>query len=106
MLELAGAVSVRARWYTRTPGTSLSALEDAWVAHSALSNSSHVINEECAAMLRLAPLGSPLPDHVICELLAAEFGEPADNIASAVALTWDTLVDVGLLNEHPPAVDT
>jgi hypothetical protein len=97
---------VPARWFTRTPGTSLAALEDHWVAHSALSNSSHVINEECAAMLRLTPEGSPLPDHAICQLLADEFQEPAEDIACAVAQTWDLLVDVGLLNEHPPPVNS
>ena len=95
-----------ARWFTRTRGTSLAALDEGWVAHSGLSNSSHVINEECAAMLRLAPEGSPLPDHAICQLLANEFDEPVEAIASAVAQAWDVLVDVGLLYEHPPPVSS
>jgi len=94
------------RWFSRTPGTSLSPLDDAWVAHSALSNSSHVINEECAAMLRLAQPGTPLTDDQLCQLLADEFGQPAHQIADAVSGVWDRLVDVGLLNEHPAAVSS
>jgi hypothetical protein len=37
-------------------------------------------------------------------LLADAFEEPAEDIANAVAQTWDVLVDVGLLMEHPPPV--
>ena len=95
-----------ARWFTRTAGASLAPLEGAWVAHSALSNSSHVINEECAAMLRVARVGTPLAEDELCRLLAEEFGQSADSIADAVAGAWDRLVDVGLLNEHPAPVSS
>ena len=93
-----------ARWFTRTPGTTLAPLADAWVAHSALSNSSHVINEECAALVRLTPVDHPLPEDEICQRLAREFGQAAADIADASVAAWDQLVDVGLLTEHPPAV--
>lgn len=79
-------------------------LADAWVAHSSLSNSSHVLNDECAAMLRVAPPDSPLPDDALCQRLAEEFGESSAHIAAAVASAWDVLVDAGLLTEHAPAV--
>ena len=95
-----------ARWFTRTPGTTLAPLADAWVAYSGLSNTSHVINEECAAMVRLAPVDRPLPEDEICQRLAREFEQPAADIATATAAAWDRLVDVGLLTEHPPAVTT
>ena len=104
MLEFvdpAKCLTVAGRWFSRRSGIALAPLEDVWVAHHGASNGSQILNDECAAVLRVLVHGEPASNLQICTLLAEQFDEDQAVILELVAPLWDRLIELGLLTEHP-----
>lgn len=103
MLEFGLALTTpRQRWFSRTEGVSLASLGDRWAAHSPLAGTSHLLNEETAAILLALTPQAPVSDTAVCSTLASEWEESAETIGSLVAPMWDQLVSSGLVTEHGP----
>jgi hypothetical protein len=89
------------RWFSCVSGTALAPLEDAWVAHSGATHRSHVLNDECAAILSALVHSEPATNGEICTRLAQQFDQNQVVILELVAPLWDRLIELGLLTEHP-----
>lgn len=94
-------MSVAEQRFALRDGTAISLLKDAWVAYSSATQSSHVLNEECAAIIRVLAENGAAPNHEVCTRLAAEFNEDPAVISTLVGPLWHRLIDLGLVTEQP-----
>ena len=118
MLEFAQTyrdVTTAHRRFSLHLGTAIAELGDAWVAYSPATDTSHVLNSECACILRVLAERGAASSSEICTWLAADFDEEPSRIADIVAPMWDRLIELGLLDEylcpthpspHPPKTHT
>lgn len=90
------------RRFVRAPGVRLAPLGEAWVAFSAVSGETHVLNDEGVAILELLDVALPLPASAVGQRLADEVGLPAAELAVTLEGAWGPLIDAGLVREHRP----
>ncbi|MCY7315563.1 MAG: HPr-rel-A system PqqD family peptide chaperone [Rubrivivax sp.] len=88
------------RRFVRAPGVRLAPLGEGWVAFSALSGETHVLNDEGVAILELLDAATPLSALDIAAQLADEVDVPAAELAITLAGAWGPLIDAGLVREH------
>ncbi len=88
------------RRFVRAPGVRLAPLGEGWVAFSALSGETHVLNDEGVAILELLDAPSPQSSADIAARLADEVGMPASELEGTLAGAWEPLIDAGLVREH------
>lgn len=85
------------------PGTCVAQLGDSWVAYSALSGESHLLNTESVAVLDALDVVTPRTLAEVCVDLAQEQAQEATELEAILASSWNSLVEAGLVRE---AADT
>jgi hypothetical protein len=90
------------RWLL-APGTRIAQLGDGWVAYSAQSGESHLLNDESVAVLGALDAVAPRTVPQICVVLAQEQEMPAPELEAILKPSWNSLVEAGLVRE---AADT
>ena len=78
-------------------------LGEGWVAYSALSGESHLLNTESVAVLDALDAVTPRTVSEVCADLAQEQGLVAAELEAILATSWNSLVEAGLVRE---AADT
>jgi len=99
--------------FTRAPGVQVEALAgdggDEWVAFSALSGETHLINETSAAIVDLLDEEVPASIDSIVDRIVGETGLPHDEVRLLLADAWELLLHGGLIravtvtDHHGPA---
>jgi len=99
--------------FTRAPGVRVEALAgdggDEWVAFSALSGETHLINETSAAIVDLLDEEVPASIDSIVDRIVGETGLPHDEVRLLLADAWELLLHGGLIravtvtDHHGPA---
>jgi hypothetical protein len=90
------------RCFTRADGVLVAAVGQLWVAFSAATGETSLINDESAAILELLELG-PATTASICFALRAEDDGPLDSMTEQIDECWPQLLGAGLVREHDPA---
>jgi len=87
--------------FTRAPGVQVEALAgdggDEWVAFSALSGETHLINETSAAIVDLLDEEVPASIDSIVDRIVGETGLPHDEVRLLLADAWELLLHGGLI---------
>jgi PqqD family protein of HPr-rel-A system len=85
----------------RAPGVRLEALPGCWVAFSATSGETHLLNDTCAAIVDLLSDDETRSEAQVVAALAAESGSPVPDVQGLLGEVWNTLLDAGLLRRVP-----
>lgn len=94
--------------YRAVAGARLEPAEPLWVAYSPASGQTHVLNDECAAMLEwLLNHDQPADSERLAVEFAADTGVPTDRLAETIELAWVPLKLAGLVRQadgpcYPP----
>ena len=80
------------------PGALLEEVGDMWVAFSAASGETHLLNVEAAAFLEVLS-EAPRNLNEVIELMASESGRPAPELLSLLEDAAATLTAVGLIRD-------
>ncbi len=81
------------------PGTSLALLGDGWVAYSASSGESHLLNDESVAVLEALDDVMPRTVREICADLNQDLQMEASALEAILQPSWNSLVEAGLVRE-------
>jgi PqqD family protein of HPr-rel-A system len=82
--------------FAAVEGTLLAPVGSLWAAFSPLSGETTVLNDESAAILEVLAEG-PRSMSDLCVSLAADTGQPADELAPVIGACWPRLIDAGLV---------
>lgn len=77
-------------------GTLVAPVGHLWAAFSPLSGETTVLNDESAAILEVLADG-PRSLEDLCASLAADTGQPPDELAPIIEACWPRLIDAGLV---------
>lgn len=86
------------RWL-RAVGAHVVQLGEGWVAYSAVSGESHLLNTESVAVLDVLDVASPCTLAEVCADLAQESGLEASELEAILVASWTSLVEAGLVRE-------
>jgi PqqD family protein of HPr-rel-A system len=70
-----------------------------WVAYSALTGETHLVNESSAAVLRLLDESTAKPSSMLVDALAADAEMPAAEVSAMLSGAWDNLLQAGLIRK-------
>ncbi len=87
------------RWFVRAPGVLLAPVGDGWVAYSALSGETHLLNPETVAVVEALGMQDPVPSSIVCKTLSDECGVDVAELESTLQGAWGQLIDAGLIRE-------
>jgi PqqD family protein of HPr-rel-A system len=85
------------RHFVRAPGVLIEDVDGAYAAFSALSGETHLLNEECVAVIELLDEDHALDAGTLCRLLSGQAGVPIAEIDQAVEGAWERLIEGGLI---------
>ncbi len=83
--------------FGRSPGTVVEPVGDTWVAFSGSRGTTHLLNDESAAILECLPAGAALRAEEIAGMLAEDAGVDRSVMDPIVAVGLDLLIDAGLV---------
>jgi PqqD family protein of HPr-rel-A system len=83
--------------FLRAPGVRVRPLGTGWVAYSALSRESHLLNDESVAVLDELDESTPRSAREIAERLSEPAGLPALELEAILGPAWGSLAEVGLI---------
>jgi hypothetical protein len=81
----------------RAAGVRVRPLGDGWVAHSAISRETHLLNEEAVAVLEALDESVPRSRQQVADALSADYGVGAAELLATLEPMWDGLVASGLV---------
>jgi PqqD family protein of HPr-rel-A system len=93
--------------YARTAGARVEPVGHLWVAFSATSGETALLNDESAAILEVLEAG-PAPTDAVCAALGSDIGVSGAELHDTVEASWPRLIDAGLVRMLPgmPAAAT
>lgn len=86
--------------YARTIGARVEPVGHLWIAFSAISGESALLNDESAAILEVLEAG-PAATKGVCAALSADSGLSAAELHDTVEASWPRLIDAGLVRALP-----
>ena len=89
----------------RAPGVLVAEIDDTWVAYSALSGETHLLNDTSVAILDLLSPEVPTSQASVCASLVADSGLPLHEVETLLSGVWDTFLSAGLARVAPVADD-
>ncbi len=89
--------------FIRAPGVRVRALGEGWVAFSALSGETHLLNAESVAVLEALQVDVATDEATVVQRLAEEYGVPPQELADTLAVAWPQLQEAGLVREQASA---
>jgi PqqD family protein of HPr-rel-A system len=84
-------------FFERVRGVHVEAVGDGWVSYSPISGLTHLLNNECAAILEVLAAGDGMALQAVCESLAADTCCSTKEIEQVLEVAWQTLIDAGLI---------
>lgn len=88
--------------YAPPTGLLLATVGETWVAYSPLSGETMVLNNETAAILEILQ-DQPGDLASVCQVLAADLGLEAADLARTIGVPWTQIIEAGLIAEAVPA---
>jgi len=85
-------------------GSLVEPLGEQWVAYSPRSGESHLLNDECAAILEVLAEAPGTPESV-CETLRMDWQIDGPQVQDLVTGAWSTLLEAGLIYAVDPGPD-
>lgn len=85
--------------WTRAAGTRLAQLGEGWVAYSALSGETHLLNDESVAVLDALDTVTPRTLDAVCQWLADDLAMDPGELDAILRPSWSSLVSAGLVRE-------
>lgn len=93
--------------FERVLGVLVEPIGAGWASYSPASGTTHLLNDECAAILEVIGPSSGMTVAAISEVLAVDCGGSLHEVELAVVAAWQQLVEAGLIREVPvPATGT
>lgn len=90
--------------YVAVGGVQVAAVGLQWAAFSPLSGETHLINNECAAILEVVMATDGVDSARVARALAEDTGLPVDELMASVDEVWPALVGSGLVRDTQTAV--
>lgn len=82
--------------YVRAPGSLIEPIGDSWVAFSALSGETHLLNDTSVAILDLLSPEQPTSHEAVCAELTSASGLDQCEVEHLLAGMWETFLKAGL----------
>ena len=87
--------------YEAVRGLRLEAVANVWAAYSPASGETHLLNDECAAILEVLVAGGTLGSTEVAQALSDDVDVAQDELAQTVELAWSQLQQAGLVRRRP-----
>jgi hypothetical protein len=81
----------------RAPGVRVRPLGVAWVAFSALSRETHLLNDEAVAVLDALHETTARTQDQVAEALSVNYSTPASDLLLLLEPVWESLIGSGLV---------
>ncbi len=81
----------------RAPGVRVRPLGDAWVAFSALSRETHLLNDEAVAVLEALHETTASTQDQVAAALAVDYSTPVPDLLQLLEPVWESLISSGLV---------
>jgi PqqD family protein of HPr-rel-A system len=94
------------RAFLRAPGVLIAEIDDTWVAFSAVSGETHLLNDTSVAILELLSIDVPVSESSVCASLSADSGLAVHEVKALIDGVWETFLTAGIAVQAPAGLDS